>query len=508
LKEVTDRLGAFRIVVAAALLLSLAAFAGFTSPASAAVLPDPTTPVVLVMMDELPTASLMNQHGGIDARRFPHIAGFAAHSTWYRDNVAAGDFTGWAIPPILTGNLSNRSTLPTNAVQPHNIFNLLGTDDILHVHEELTEMCSVALCPDGHQGEATGETEANEFVKAKFHNVDIGSVRQWTRTIPAGDNTLSVIHLLLPHQPHRYTPEGLTYPGGPLGFTVSSHNDIWEVSDAGVALNQQRHMLQLAFADRLVGNILEKVKRNGDWKHAMVIVTADHGDNFDETGTRRGANDRSIAGVVNPPLMIKYPGQTTGQVSETPTQNLDIVPTIAKQLGITDLYPTDGKPIDELSSSRVYTVSQDFNNQMHVTGQQVREQRQGVLATMKRRFGTGPIWKLGPRPDLIGMKPGKRAAKAGARATIDNPERLDRINLTRGPVPSLLSAVVEKVGDNQTIAVAVNGKIAATTRTFEYAEAMRFGAMIPPSAYRRKNNSVAIYRVGAGNRLVLIKQSR
>ena len=82
----------------------------------------------------------------------------------------------------------------------------------------------------------------------------------------------------------------------------------------------------------------------------------------------------------------------------------------------------------------------------------------------------------------------------------------NQVNPATGSVPSLLSAVLKGVGGNQVVAVSVNGKIAATTRTFRYDGEMRFGAMIPPSSYRRKNNSVAIFRVGGGDHLTLISQ--
>src|SRR5204863_9968345 len=41
------------------------------------------TPVVMIIFDELPTATLMNRAGtAIDAKRFPAFANLAHHSTW------------------------------------------------------------------------------------------------------------------------------------------------------------------------------------------------------------------------------------------------------------------------------------------------------------------------------------------------------------------------------------------------------------------------------------------
>ena len=63
------------------------------------------TPIVEVVFDEFPTATLMDPSGKrIDARRFPGFAELAKGSTWYRDNSTVADFTGRAVPAIETGN--------------------------------------------------------------------------------------------------------------------------------------------------------------------------------------------------------------------------------------------------------------------------------------------------------------------------------------------------------------------------------------------------------------------
>jgi hypothetical protein len=73
-------------------------------------------PVVEVIFDELPTATLMNPSGTrIDAKRFPGFAKLAAHSTWYRDNTTVADFTGRAVPAIETGIDPDYTTLPISS---------------------------------------------------------------------------------------------------------------------------------------------------------------------------------------------------------------------------------------------------------------------------------------------------------------------------------------------------------------------------------------------------------
>ena len=45
----------------------------------------PTTPVVLMIFDELPTMSLMKKDMSVDAQRYPNFARLAKGSTWYRN---------------------------------------------------------------------------------------------------------------------------------------------------------------------------------------------------------------------------------------------------------------------------------------------------------------------------------------------------------------------------------------------------------------------------------------
>lgn len=463
--------------------------------------PDPDTPVVLVIFDELPTASLMKPGQKIDSRRFPNFAKLVAGSTWYRDNAAAGDYTAWAVPPILTGNHSNERTLPTNKVQPGNIFNLLGPGRRVHAMEEVTELCSKRYCPDGHQGEYPNIPEADEFIKAKFKVLDIPAIEKWIDTIPAGDRTLSVIHLPLPHQPLFYLPKGQRYPWGPLGFPIAVERNDWTISDAGVSYVQQRHLLQAGYADLMVGKVIRSIRENGDFDDSLIVVTADHGASYDVRYDRRDAGPRNIAATLNPPLIIKYPHQRQGRISRASTQNIDITPTIAELLGVTDRYRTEGVPVDQVPEGRRMVADKDLGARIRFTAGQIRAQRPALLKKLKQRFGTGGLWRLGPQAELIGTRPGRTRTLRSASASIDSPGRLRKVKPNAGSVPSLISGELKGVRTNQVVALALNGRITATTRAFRYKGPMRFGTMSAPTSFRRGANRVTLYTVSPNGTL-------
>lgn len=455
------------------------------------------TPIVVVILDELPTANLMTADGKrINARRYPKIARFASEATWYRDNVAAGDFTAWAVPGILTGNTVDELTLPTAAAQPDNLFTLFGPGRTVHSLETLTELCPVGICPDGDQGEAAGAEFADDFIKAKYEPFSPAELREWIAKLPAGYGTLSFAHVGVPHQPLRFLPSGQTYKPGPLYMPTDLRLNGWTTGDAAAAFVQSRHLIQTGYADRLVGRILGKIRQNHDFDEAMIVLTADHGISFDPDDLRRDVTATNPGATVNPLLIIKYPGQKAGRVSTAATQSIDILPTIADQLGAS-VPPSDGQRIDQARPDRVMTVGKDSQRRIQFTVDEIRVDRRQVLADQYRRLGKRNLWRLGPRSRLIGRRPGAVPKLAGSRYGLYVSNRkIRRADRSRNMVPALISGRLVGVGAGRVIALAWRGRMLATTRSFKYKGKVRFGAMVPPGAMKRGQNRIAVYKAG------------
>lgn len=464
------------------------------------------TPVVLLILDELPTASLMTRDGSsINRERFPNIAAFADGSTWYPDHASLGDYTAWAVPGILTGLARGMYTLPTSAYYPNSIFTLLGPGRNTDFLEPVTEVCPVTFCPDNGQGQVTGVPNAVEYMKLRYRSFHPGEYLRWLDRIPSGDGGLSVAHVVLPHSPSRFTPEGRAYPSRPLIVPTDQRQESWTVKEPAVAFTQQRHLIQVGYADLLIGRLIAKLKANGDYENAMVVITADHGVSFDPDDFRREVTSSNVGAIVNPPLFIKYPGQTDGAISHRSTQSIDILPTIAKQLGA-DIPPVDGVPIDVIPSGRKIVVRRYKRWAMELTATDIRLDRRGVLADQYRRLGFRGLWELGPRTELFGRRPGKVEEMPGVRYRLYLKEawfrRADSSDLT---VPSQLSGSISGLGENRLIAVAWNGRIVATTRTFTHWEKTQFGAMIPPAVMKKDRNTFDLYLVGPGETLRRIR---
>jgi hypothetical protein len=103
-------------------------------------------PVVVVVLDEVPAATIMRGDGTINADRYPGFAKLAAVSTWFRNASSPRAHTPQAVPAVLTGKVPNGEDLPTYGDHPENLFTLLGRDVPVHRYEAVTDLCPPDIC--------------------------------------------------------------------------------------------------------------------------------------------------------------------------------------------------------------------------------------------------------------------------------------------------------------------------------------------------------------------------
>jgi len=115
--------------------------------------------VLLLVLDELPTQSMLDGDGEVDAVRFPNLARFAGDATWYRHASTVSPFTQSAVPALLDAQDPHGDPIWTD--HPDNLFSLLAASHHLIVSESLTKLCGFEVCagepvppPDGGGDEA------------------------------------------------------------------------------------------------------------------------------------------------------------------------------------------------------------------------------------------------------------------------------------------------------------------------------------------------------------------
>jgi hypothetical protein len=245
----------------------------------------PLPPVVMVLFDEFPLQSLLDSSGRIDRRVYPNFAGFADQSTWYRNATGIGGWTPFAVPSMLSGTWptwGQRSSVPDRSGWPDNLFTLLDRYYNLKVFETVTQLCPPQRC--GQTGTRSGfttvakqtaklyrtitspqdtavdpatvgedptlnqDTANSAGPKAYFGNIkqdQVNRVDRFVRSINRSDPqpTLYFLHVLLPHSPFKYLADGKLYNSGSL----RGASGVWP--SRLLQLNQQRHLVQLAYTD-------------------------------------------------------------------------------------------------------------------------------------------------------------------------------------------------------------------------------------------------------------------
>ena len=67
--------------------------------------------------------------------------------------------------------------------------------------------------------------------------------------------------------------------------------------------------MQLRFTDRLLGELLRRLRTIGLYDQALLVVAADHGVSFRPDGPRRNVTPANVGEIGGVPLFVKAPGK-------------------------------------------------------------------------------------------------------------------------------------------------------------------------------------------------------
>ncbi len=523
---------------------------------------DSMTPVVVVILDELSTFSIMDESQRIDALRYPHLAALAATATWFRNATTVAQSTGYAVPAILSGRYPDQRRLATASYYPFTLLTLLGTSYDLRVFETQTSLCPKNLCTSRPRRPFVERIEALLLdlyfvyprllvpadVAQRLHWISAtwrdfggrqqagddggrgkarrrsGRLAQFARFLEAlrsgHDATLYLIHLELPHLPWKFLPSGKSY--GPVPMPTRPHglrpdSDHWQDDEWPIVQAFQRYLLQVGYVDRLIGELIATLKEAGLYESSLLIVVADHGISFRPGDRRRVVTQSNFADIASVPLLVKLPEQQRGAISDRNVQTIDVLPTIADVLDLEIPWEVDGRSaIDDSlptsSEKRIFPSNRTPGNPFVFNREHLAMRRQS-LEWMSRIFGSRDgsdgRFRIGPRPDLLGSRVRDQAVADGARLRLvlgGAPERVGQYDPRSAFAPTHLSGriVGQGAGDAPLeLAIAVNGYIRAVTRTFSGEEA-RFTAMVAESAFRPGTNQIEVFAISeVGGRIRL-----
>ena len=103
-------------------------------------------PIVLLVFDEFPVATLIDSQGNLLGDLFPNLAELAGDGVWYRNAVGVRQQTEEALPSILSGIGADEGALPISSDHPLNLFTLFSDAYDIAAVETVTNLCPDFAC--------------------------------------------------------------------------------------------------------------------------------------------------------------------------------------------------------------------------------------------------------------------------------------------------------------------------------------------------------------------------
>jgi arylsulfatase A-like enzyme len=339
-------------------------------------------PIIWVTIDTLRTDHMSLYGYGIPTT--PNLETFAATATVYQNAFSQAPSTWQSVPTLLSGVTPYRHGGVTATRKLH--------DDLRMIPEMLDDLGYQTIGESANPwvSERYGMTQG--FQDFRLYNTDnelliydfmklamrvapwqVFSVREHLPAygyVPAGTLVDDAIHLLRTHDtgkplffymqpvdPHGPYQAPLRYvPAHGAGFTKQDYVSYWALK-TGVSVTPRQHDGLLAlydgaitYTDAEVGRLFDELRELGIFDKALIVVTADHGEQFYDHQLWRHSNSLYQA-LIHVPLVVKYPHQRVGVIVPERVATMDIVPTIMRTLGQT-CATCEGLPLQQPTNQR------------------------------------------------------------------------------------------------------------------------------------------------------------
>ncbi len=483
-------------------------------------MPDLGGPVVVIILDEFPAASIITPDGDINEERYPGFAELARVSTWFRNASSQYNLTHQAVPSILDGRLGEEGSLPIYADHPRNLFTLFGGSVPVHRYESVTDMCPTSICDPQPTQPLSQAIEDATIVYG--HRLLPAALRD---RLPAIDNSWggygaqddaggvtggTADAASEPASSGSETPSLITEayskwqgldadersPLGQAAILRSSIDEItaepalhfvhvalphrpWILSRTGVStswapelvldeadpayafenrMEFQFSAMQIGAADSLVAELLDQLRALPNWDDTLLVVTSDHGTNLTPPDLgRMHLTDENIDEAMRVPLFVKAPGQALGGIDDRVVLNIDVLPSIVDLVDAEVDWEFDGHSLYDGSEPTLDPrVSPDVQALFD------------IAARREAAFPHGADWiglaAVGDNGDLIGRRVAGDGLDVGDASaftiSIDQADQFASLPTEAGQMPFGMAGTVRGDDDPPELVVAVNGRLA------------------------------------------------
>ena len=309
--------------------------------------------VLLIGVDTLRSDAL-SLYGGREEIS-ADIARLAESGTIFTNNWSQAPFTGPSFASMLTGKYPS-GTAPTIS--------------IIHIPEQATTLAEI-LHPRGY---ATSMVCGNPYLGSEQSGFTQGMESTWYRNNATPDITVEklielidfnrnrdhfmFLHMMDPHFPYDPPLELVDtlcdrmYDGRYLVEFSDMMDWVFMTESPGeteVERVRELYDAEVADVDSSVGDLFQYLELNGYMENTLIILAADHGEEFFEHN-QFGHGQSLYDEMIKLPLIIWGEGFSAGERIDTLVSNIDIAPTILSYLGepIPDDMP--GIPLQEIAA--------------------------------------------------------------------------------------------------------------------------------------------------------------
>ncbi len=131
-----------------------------------------------------------------------------------------------------------------------------------------------------------------------------------------------------------------------------------------------RYNGEIAYADDLIGDLLEQLKKRGLWDKSVVIFTADHGEAMGEHGYYFCHGHDLTEDLIHVPLIMHVPGMDHVQKVDELVSIIDLAPTVLAAAGLEDELKGAGMNLlpliegRERRLDREHIIAEDLSNRI------------------------------------------------------------------------------------------------------------------------------------------------
>jgi len=314
--------------------------------------PAPPPDVVLITLDTLRADHL--EPYGSTITKTPNVARLAAEGTLF-ENAAA---------PMPLTRPSHSTLFTSRNPRLHGV-----TDNALSLPDSELTVAEVFRAAGYRTGAFIGSTIVGEYsgVPQGFEHLEsppphtlpraervVEKAVRWLRTVGPDEPAFVWIHLFDAHLP--YEPPAYFAPPAPTGGPAFSTVNWRLLSNAArrhggdlpaAVLDRARALYagEVDSVDAALGALLLELDERGLAERTVTVLTADHGECF-ENGFFFRHGGCLYEGAVHVPLIVRYPGHVAaGARREPQVRHEDVAPTLLTLAGLPVPDPFEGRPL-------------------------------------------------------------------------------------------------------------------------------------------------------------------